>query len=65
MAEVDLEKMECEMQDESHQLHQCVNATAAPTVGALRCCRYEPVALSCLGDIAHAGCTGKLLATRP
>ena len=23
------------------------------------------VALSCLGDIAHAGCTGKLLSTRP
>ena len=39
VAEVDLEKMECEMQDESHQLHQCVNATAAPTVGALRSCR--------------------------
>ena len=38
VAEVDLEKMECEMQDESHQLHQCVNTTATPTVGALRCC---------------------------
>ena len=53
MAEVDLEKMECEMQDESHQLHQCVDTTAAPTVGGLALLMIWAT-LSCLGDIAHS-----------